>query len=119
MYEQEDRLLVEGIELLGGYPTQSRSLERVRRWLLPYRVLDLLHRRRGPIEERLLGLTLLDELIQRRGGPRELMGTLTSAGRDFSIFLAQIRPCLSLQEWMECCERQHRRGDPDAIRPLK
>ena len=117
LYEQEDRLLVEGIDLLGGYPSQSRSLERVRRWLLPYRVLDLLHRRRGPIEERLLGLTLLDELIQRRGG-LGADGDPDLSQHDFASFLGQIRSCLTLQEWMECCERQHRRGDPDANRPL-
>ena len=115
-FEAAATVLQQGLQLLqrmGQLPQQRRQLEQQLGRLLPYRVLDLVSRDLGAALERLEGLKLLEELVQRRGG---LDG---DSDRDFDqakfqTFFKQIRPFLTVQEQVDLFSRWAQAGSATA-----
>ena len=115
-FEAAATVLQQGLQLLqrmGQLPQQRRQLEQQLGRLLPYRVLDLVSRDLGASLERLEGLKLLEELVQRRGG---LDG---DSDRDFDqakfqTFFKQIRPFLTVQEQVDLFSRWAQAGSATA-----
>jgi len=115
-FEAAATVLQQGLQLLqrmGQLPQQRRQLEQQLGRLLPYRVLDLVSRDLGAALERLEGLKLLEELLQRRGG---LDG---DSDRDFDqakfqTFFKQIRPFLTVQEQVDLFSRWAQAGSATA-----
>jgi len=115
-FEAAATVLQQGLQLLqrmGQLPQLRRQLEQQLARLLPYRVLDLVSRDLGASLERLEGLKLLEELVQRRGG---LDG---DSDRDFDqakfqTFFKQIRPFLTVQEQVDLFSRWAQAGSATA-----
>ncbi|MGB5136131.1 MAG: ARC6/PARC6 family protein [Prochlorococcaceae cyanobacterium] len=115
-YEAAAQLLSQGLQLLqrtGQQLELRQQLADERRVLRPYRILDLLSRDLGAAQERSEGLTLLEDLVQERGG---LDGWLESEGdpgsspadlspEEFQAFFRQIRQYLTVQEQIDLFER--------------
>jgi hypothetical protein len=117
-YEAAAQLLGQGLQLLQRTGQQLELRQRLadeRRVLRPYRILDLLSRDLGAAQERSEGLTLLEELVQERGG---LDGWLEGKGggdpgpssadlspEEFQAFFRQIRQYLTVQEQIDLFER--------------
>lgn len=102
-YETAALLLQQGIQLLqrmGQQLERRLALEADLQALLPYRVLDLLSRPLTESLQRELGLELLQELINRRGG---LDGELdpSFSQEAFQAFFQQIRNFLTVQEQID------------------
>ncbi len=102
-YETAALLLQQGIQLLqrmGQQLERRLALEADLQALLPYRVLDLLSRPLTESLQRELGLQLLQELINRRGG---LDGELdpSFSQEAFQAFFQQIRNFLTVQEQID------------------
>jgi len=109
-YESAAQLLVEGIQLqqrMGKLPDQQRRLEGDLEALLPFRILDLISRDLSDQASHQKGLTLLDQLVSRRGGldgtdfvtSVEGSGSMTQG--DFESFFQQIRRFLTVQEQID------------------
>jgi len=115
-YEQAARTLQQGLQLLqrmGQLPELRERMHAELESLTPFRVLDLLSRDPASGQERDEGLTLLDQLVQRRGG---LEGERDAgfAAEDFQTFFKQIRSFLTVQEQLDLFQRWGREGSPAA-----
>jgi hypothetical protein len=106
-YELAATTLQQGGQLLqrmGKLPAllQEISAELLR--LRPYRVLDLLSRELAAREERQLGLELLEQLVQERGG-LEGEADPSLPAEQFGPFFNQIRAFLTVQEQVDLFSR--------------
>jgi len=106
-YELAASTLHQGGQLLqrmGKLPAllQEISAELLR--LRPYRVLDLLSRELAAREERQLGLELLEQLVQDRGG-LEGEADPSLPAEQFGPFFSQIRSFLTVQEQVDLFSR--------------
>ena len=106
-FEAAARTLQQGLQLLqrmGQLPEQRRQLEQELKSLLPYRVLDLISRDLSAVASRQEGITLLEQLVQQRGG---LEGELDSEfpQAEFQPFFKQIRQFLTVQEQVDLFSR--------------
>ena len=125
--EQEQRsysnaadFLQEGILLLqrmGKLSELRKDLEEDLVSLLPYRILDLLSRDLSDQESHKKGLTMLENLITKRGG---LEGKNKSEYREylnqqeFEAFFQQIKPFLTVQEQIDLFLELQKRGSLEA-----
>ena len=102
-YETAARTLQQGLQQLQrmGQLTELRhELEHDLRQLQPYRVLDLICRDLSAKAERQMGLELLHDLVQRRGGLEAATDPVFGPG-EFEAFFAQIRAFLTVQEQVD------------------
>ena len=102
-YEVAAQLIGQGQQLLqrmGQLPRQRQQLAEALEALAPYRVLDLLSRPLTASTERSEGLTMLADLVVRRGG---LEGTADPnfSPEEFQAFFKQIRAYLTVQEQVD------------------
>ncbi len=119
-YSNAADFLQEGIQLLqrmGKLGELRKDLEEDLVSLLPYRILDLLSRDLNDQESHKKGLSMLGNLIIKRGG---LEGNNKSEYRDylnqheFEAFFQQIRPYLTLQEQIDLFLELQKRGSLEA-----
>ena len=115
-YERAAGILQQGLQLLqrmGQWPDLREDLHRDLDRLTPYRVLDLLSRDLAASQERSLGLTLLEQLVQRRGG-LEGQGDPDFPFSEFQAFFRQIRSYLTVQEQVDLFTRWAETGSEAA-----
>ncbi|MBO8244277.1 DUF4101 domain-containing protein [Prochlorococcus marinus XMU1411] len=119
-YSNAADFLHEGIQLLqrmGKLSERRKELEEDLLSLLPYRILDLLSRDLSDQESHKKGLSMLENLIIKRGG---LEGNNKSEYGDylnqqeFEAFFKQIKPYLTLQEQIELFLELQKRGSLEA-----
>ena len=125
--EQEQRsycnagdFLMEGIQILqrmGKLVELRRNLEEDLASLLPYRILDLLSRDLKDYESHKKGLSMLENLITRRGGlegknKSEYSNYLNQ--QEFETFFQQIKPFLTVQEQIDLFLELQKRGSVEA-----
>ena len=119
-YTNAADFLQDGIQLLqrmGKLGELRIELEEDLVSLLPYRILDLLSRDLNDQESHKKGLSMLENLIIKRGG---LEGNNKSAYRDylnqqeFEAFFQQIRPFLTVQEQIDLFLELQKRGSLEA-----
>ena len=125
--EQEKRsfsnaadLLMEAIQLLqrmGKLGDLRKNLEEDLGVLLPYRILDLLSRDLKEHESHKKGLTMLENLIIKRGGlegknKSEYSSYLNQ--QEFETFFQQIKPFLTVQEQIDLFLELQKRGSIEA-----
>jgi hypothetical protein len=106
-YERAAQILQQGLQLLqrmGQRPDVRERMSRELERLTPYRVLDLLNRDLASTAERREGLTLLEQLVERRGG-LEGDSDLTFPPEEFRTFFKQIRSLLTVQEQVDLFSR--------------
>ena len=106
-YESAAQTLQQGQRLLqrmGQLPAIRQQLSDELDGLRPYRVLDLLSRNLTAQAERAEGLTLLEELVDRRGG-LEGFGDPSMGPEEFQAFFKQIRAFLTVQEQVDMFSR--------------
>ena len=112
--------LHEGIQILQrmGKLSELRSdLEEDLAALLPYRILDLLSRDLNDQDSHRKGLSMLENLIIKRGG---LEGNNKSEYKDylnqneFEVFFQQIKPYLTVQEQIDLFLELQKRGSIEA-----
>ena len=122
-YEAAAQLLVEGIQLqqrMGKLPDQQRRLEGDLEALLPFRILDLISRDLSDQASHHQGLTLLDELVSRRGGldganfVTSVEGSGSMTQDDFESFFQQIRRFLTVQEQIDLFSGWSDEGEAEA-----
>jgi len=111
-YEMAARTLQQGLQLLqrmGQLPEVRDRIQTELEALAPFRVLDLLSRDPSASREREEGLSLLEQLVQRRGG---LEGSADDgfATEDFQTFFKQIRTFLTVQEQIDLFDRWSNQG---------
>jgi len=111
-YEVAARTLQQGLQLLqrmGQLPEMRERIQTELEALAPFRVLDLLSRDPSATQEREEGLTLLEHLVQRRGG---LEGSADDgfAPEEFQTFFKQIRTFLTVQEQIDLFDRWSNQG---------
>jgi hypothetical protein len=111
-YEMAARTLQQGLQLLqrmGQLPEVRGLILAELEALAPFRVLDLLSRDPSASREREEGLSLLEQLVQRRGG---LEGSADDgfAPEDFQTFFKQIRTFLTVQEQIDLFDRWSNQG---------
>ncbi|MCX5957513.1 MAG: IMS domain-containing protein [Cyanobacteria bacterium] len=111
-YEMAARTLQQGLQLLqrmGQLPELRDRIQTELEALAPFRVLDLLSRDPSASRERDEGLSLLEQLVQRRGG---LEGSADDgfAPEDFQTFFKQIRTFLTVQEQIDLFDRWSNQG---------
>ena len=111
-YEMAARTLQQGLQLLqrmGQLPELRDRIQTDLEALAPFRVLDLLSRDPSASLERDEGLSLLEQLVQRRGG---LEGSADHgfAPEDFQPFFKQIRTFLTVQEQIDLFDRWANQG---------
>jgi hypothetical protein len=111
-FEAAARILQQGLQLLqrmGQLPELRERIHLELEGLVPFRVLDLLSRDPTSGQERQEGLSLLEQLVKRRGG---LEGTVDDgfAAEDFQTFFRQIRSFLTVQEQIDLFERWSEQG---------
>lgn len=119
-YGEEDRLLQEGLRLLGDRGdggAELQMLQERRRRLLPFRILQLVGRGPQDPQARRDGLALLGQLLDQRGGFGPAHDD-TIAAEDFPAFLAQIRSLLPPEDWIAFCEGRLASRDERARLPL-
>ncbi len=119
-YSNAADFLHEGIQLLqrmGKLGDRRKELEEDLLSLLPYRILDLLSRDLNDQESHKKGLSMLENLIIKRGG---LEGNNKSEYRDylnqqeFETFFQQIKPFLTVQEQIDLFLELQKRGSLEA-----
>ena len=119
-YTNAAEFLQEGIQLLqrmGKLSDLRKDLEEDLVALLPYRILDLLSRDLNDQESHKKGLSMLENLIFRRGG---LEGKNKSDLNDylnqeeFEVFFQQIRLFLTVQEQIDLFLELQKRGSLEA-----
>ncbi len=119
-YSNAADFLHEGITLLqrmGKLVDIRKELEEDLVALLPYRILDLLSRDLNDQESHKKGLSMLENLIIKRGG---LEGNNKSEYKDylnqqeFEVFFQQIRPFLTVQEQIDLFLELQKRGSLEA-----
>ena len=127
IHEQEIRsysnaadFLQEGIQLLqrmGKLGELRKDLEEDLVSLLPYRILDLLSRDLSDQESHKKGLSMLENLIIKRGGLEgknkfEYKEYLNQ--KEFEVFFQQIKPFLTVQEQIDLFLELQKRGSLEA-----
>ncbi len=119
-YSNAADFLQEGIQLLqrmGKLGERRKELEEDLSSLLPYRILDLLSRDLKDLESHKKGLSMLENLIIKRGG---LEGNNKSEygnylnQQEFEAFLQQIKPFLTVQEQVDLFIELQKRGSLEA-----
>ncbi len=119
-YSNAADFLHEGIQLLqrmGKLGDRRKELEEDLVALLPYRILDLLSRDLNDQESHKKGLSMLENLIIKRGG---LEGNNKSEYKDylnqqeFEAFFQQIKPFLTVQEQIDLFIELQKRGSLEA-----
>ncbi len=119
-YSNAADFLHEGIQLLqrmGKLGDIRKELEEDLVALLPYRILDLLSRDLNDQESHKKGLTMLENLIIKRGG---LEGNNKSEYKnylnqqEFEAFFQQIKPFLTVQEQIDLFLELQKRGSLEA-----
>jgi len=119
-YSNAADFLYEGIQLLqrmGKLGDRRKELEEDLVSLLPYRILDLLSRDINDQESHKKGLSMLENLIIKRGG---LEGNNKSEYKDylnqqeFEAFFQQIKPFLTVQEQIDLFLELQKRGSLEA-----
>ncbi len=119
-YSNAADFLHEGIQLLqrmGKLGDKRKELEEDLVALLPYRILDLLSRDPNDQESHKKGLSMLENLIIKRGG---LEGNNKSEYKDylnqqeFEAFFQQIKPFLTVQEQIDLFLELQKRGSLEA-----
>ena len=119
-YSNAADFLHEGIQLLqrmGKLREIRKELEEDLASLLPYRILDLLSRDLNDQESHKKGLSMLENLIIKRGG---LEGNNKSEYKDylnqqdFEAFFQQIRPFLTVQEQIDLFLELQKKGSLEA-----
>jgi len=119
-YSSAADFLQEGIQLLqrmGKLSEKRKELEEDLIALLPYRILDLLSRDLNDQDSHKKGLSMLENLIIKRGG---LEGNNKSEYEDylnqqeFEAFFQQIKPFLTVQEQIELFLELQKRGSLEA-----
>ena len=119
-YSNAADFLHEGIQILQrmGKLSELRSdLEEDLAALLPYRILDLLSRDLNDQESHRKGLSMLENLIIKRGGlegdnKSEYENYLNQS--EFESFFQQIKPYLTVQEQIDLFSELQKRGSPEA-----
>ena len=112
--------LHEGIQLLqrmGKLGERRKELEEDLLALLPYRILDLLSRDLNDQESHKKGLSMLENLIIKRGGlegnnKSEYVDYLNQ--QDFEAFFQQIKPFLTVQEQIDLFLELQKKGSIEA-----
>ena len=119
-YSNAADFLQEGIQLLqrmGKLGDLRKTLEEDLVSLLPYRILDLLSRDLNEYESHKKGLSMLENLIIKRGG---LEGKNKSEYNDylnqqeFESFFQQIKPFLTVQDQIDLFLELQKRGSSEA-----
>ncbi len=119
-YSNAADFLNEGIQLLqrmGKLGDIRKELEEDLVALLPYRILDLLSRDLNDQESHKKGLSMLENLIIKRGG---LEGNNKSEHKDylnqqeFEVFFQQIKAFLTVQEQIDLFLELQKRGSLEA-----
>ncbi len=119
-YSNAADFLQEGIQLLqrmGKLGDIRKELEEDLVALLPYRILDLLSRDLNDQESHKKGLSMLENLIIKRGG---LEGSNKSEYKnylnqqEFEAFFQQIKPFLTVQEQIDLFLELQKRGSLEA-----
>jgi len=119
-YSNAADFLHEGIQLLqrmGKLENRRKELEEDLLALLPFRILDLLSRDLNDQESHKKGLSMLENLIIKRGG---LEGNNKSEYKDylnqqeFEVFFQQIKPFLTVQEQIDLFLELQKRGSLEA-----
>ncbi len=119
-YSNAADFLHEGIQLLqrmGKLGDMRKELEEDLAALLPYRILDLLSRDLIDQESHKKGLSMLENLIIKRGG---LEGNNKSEYKEylnqqeFEAFFQQIKPFLTVQEQIDLFLELQKRGSLEA-----
>ena len=119
-YSNAADFLQEGIQLLqrmGKLVDKRKELEEDLIALLPYRILDLLSRDLIDQESHKKGLSMLENLITKRGG---LEGNNKSEygnylnQQEFERFFQQIKPYLTVQEQIDLFLELQKRGSLEA-----
>ena len=119
-YSNAADFLQEGIQLLqrmGKLLDKRKELEEDLIALLPYRILDLLSRDLIDQESHKKGLSMLENLITKRGG---LEGSNKSEygnylnQQEFERFFQQIKPYLTVQEQIDLFLELQKRGSLEA-----
>ncbi len=119
-YSNAADFLQEGIQLLqrmGKLGDIRKELEEDLVALLPYRILDLLSRDLNDQESHKKGLSMLENLIIKRGG---LEGNNKNEYKDylnqqeFEAFFQQIKPFLTVQEQIDLFLELQKRGSLEA-----
>ena len=119
-YSNAADFLQEGIQLLqrmGKLGELRKTLEEDLVSLLPYRILDLLSRDINEYESHKKGLSMLENLIIKRGG---LEGKNKSEYNDylnqqeFESFFQQIKPFLTVQDQIDLFLELQKRGSSEA-----
>ncbi len=119
-YSNAADFLQEGIQLLqrmGKLGEFRKTLEEDLVSLLPYRILDLLSRDLNEFESHKKGLSMLENLIIKRGG---LEGRNKSEYNDylnqqeFESFFQQIKPFLTVQDQIDLFLELQKKGSSEA-----
>ena len=119
-YSNAAEFLNEGIQLLqrmGKLGERRKELEEDLVALLPYRILDLLSRDLNDQDSHKKGLSMLENLIIKRGG---LEGINKSVyvdylnQQEFETFFQQIKPFLTVQEQIDLFLELQKRGSLEA-----
>ncbi len=119
-YSNAADFLQEGIQLLqrmGKLGELRKTLEEDLVSLLPYRILDLLSRDLNENESHKKGLSMLENLIIKRGGlegknKSEYNNYLNQ--QEFESFFKQIKPFLTVQEQIDLFLELQKRGSSEA-----
>ncbi len=120
LYSNAAEFLQEGIQLLqrmGKLGEIRKDLEEDLASLLPYRILDLLSRDLNDQESHKKGLSMLENLIIKRGG---LEGNNKSENgsylnqQEFEVFFQQIKQYLTVQEQIDLFLELQKRGSSEA-----
>ena len=119
-YSNAADFLQEGIQLLqrmGKLEERRKDLEEDLISLLPYRILDLLSRDLNDQESHLKGLSMLENLIIKRGGlegknKSEYNNYLNQ--QEFEVFFQQIKPFLTVQEQIDLFLELQKNGSLEA-----
>jgi len=119
-YANAADFLQEGIQILqrmGKLSDLRNNLEEDLASLLPYRILDFLSRDLNDYESHKKGITLLQNLIIKRGGlegknKSEYINYLNQ--NEFEVFFEQIKPFLTVQEQIDLFTDLYKRGSLEA-----
>ena len=119
-YSNAADFLHDGIQLLqrmGKLGERRKELEEDLIALLPYRILDLLSRDLSDKESHKKGLSMLENLIIKRGGlegnnKSEYVDYLNQ--QEFEAFFQQIKPYLTMQEQIDLFLELQKRGSLEA-----
>ena len=119
-YSNAADFLQDGIQVLqrmGKLGELRKNLEEDLASLLPYRILDLLSKDLNDYESHKKGLSMLENLIIKRGGlegknKSEYNNYLNQ--QEFEVFFQQIKPFLTVQEQIDLFLELQKRGSIEA-----